>query len=658
MSVGGVPHAGQADSVCPVCWWPIHDAPTCDRCGWERPGQDVAVPVPADDERYLLASQLHDLRAAMRVAGPMASGNRARFDRLAVYARGGPPSAGQLERIVADIEIGEPTVAGTRFALTRLIAGEVDAIAFIEIGPDALAMDTLLIDEPGLGVPVRSGGESIQWTSVLPLLPDDADLRHFRLAGGIGAGLDQAEGPAILAAAVSETVEHVLARLTAGAAAAASHRRGHRAGGLRVDTILVRRTHQWPLLEEAASRARAIIRPVADIFMRPDAGALAEVVDSVIQGAPLRYGYYLILAAVDQADGDVTATASRLFASGTAPAPDAPLSVRRIVRPPKHAAERLALPIVARRDADEERWPPPLVQIAAIDGTSTRTTELTVQLEAPGRVSVWGTPPLVSADGLTADWPQPLTNLPGRIHPAVVLDLVLLVELGGDEDTVSERVGLARDLVGAVDDGADVHVAVVGYRDHFGRHHHLGKDATGTARERESRSLLVGCGLTDPLTVRRVLAEPEKWQAVPVRDYHASPIEDALFLVAGNDWAWRPETRHVLAIIGDRPPHPARIGPRGGLAVPCPRRYSWQDSLGQLRQSDDITCIAVSTGRARLDEAWRSFLRQGGFIDVRPEPDRLARAVGLPEGNGPVQLRLAASAESTPVRPTRREVSR
>ena len=230
------------------------------------------------------------------------------------------------------------------------------------------------------------------------------------------------------------------------------------------------------------------------------------------------------------------------------------------------------------------------------------------------------------------------------------------MELGGDEDTVSERVGLARSLVGAIDDGADVRVAVVGYRDHFGKHHHLGKDATGTAKERESRSLLVGCGLTDPLTVSRVLAEPERWRAVPVRDYHASPIEDALFLVA--DWIWRPEARRGLAIIGNRPPHPARVGPRGGLAVPCPRRYSWQDSLGQLRQSDDITCVAVSSGGAGLDEAWRSFLRQGGFADVRPEPERLARAVGLPEGNGPVQLRLAASAESTPGPPARREVSR
>lgn len=649
---------GQAELICPVCWWPDHDTVRCDQCGWGL------VPDSVADARYLAACQLHDLRAAMRVSGLMVSCDQARFDRLAGFARGGPPDGEQLQGIAADVVAEERAVTGTRFALTRLIAGETDAIAFIEIGPDTLAMDALVVDE--LGIPVRSGRETISWTDVLPRLPGDADLRHFRMAGGIGADLDQADGPATLRAAISETAKYVLARLMAAAAAWAARSRRDRSDGPRLDTVLVRRTHQWPLLEEAENRARAIVRPIADIFMPPGAGALEEVVDSLVQGAPLKYGYYLILAAVDQATGTVTPRAHPLFAAGAAAAPDAPLTVPITVKPPERAARRLALPIVARLHAGEEQhWPPPLVQMAAADGTRTGSTQLTVQLEAPGRVSVWGTPPLPSPDAMTADWPQLLSELPSRIHPVVSLDLALLIELGGDEDTVADRVGLARALVEAIGAPADVRVAVIGYRDHFGKHRHSGqyrRDATQDVRDQEDKELLVGCELSQADAVRLVLAVPERWQAVPVRDLYAAPVEDALRLVAQPEWAWRPRAQHVLAIIGGRPPHPAKMNRVSGPAVPCPHRYSWQDSLGHLQRNQDVTCVAVFRGRARSDgdveRAWQMFTSQGGLVEVSPEPEQLVRLAGLPARGGAAQLRLATYVSSTPIRSTRREASR
>ncbi len=656
MSAGGLPGPGQAESVCPVCWWPDDHVVIGDQCSWELRG-GLTVPAAADDDRYLMAAQLYDLRAAMRVAGPLAGGDETRLTRLAKLARGGLPSAEQLERIGADIEAGEHGVAGTRFALTRLIAEETDAIAFIEVGPDFVAMDAWMANE--YGVPFRSESETerITWTSVLRGLPDDPDLRHFRMAGGIGVDLERADGPAIIAAAIRKAARDVLVELKAAASASVARNRRHQPGRSRLDMILVRRTHQWPLLEVAATCARAIVRPIADIFVPPGAGALAEVVDSVVQGAPLTYGYSLLLAAVDQPAGTVTRKDYPLFPSGAAAAPDAPAAVSVIVKPPERAARRLALPIVAGRPG-EERMPPHLVQMAAIDGTKAKPTRLTVQLEAPGRVSVWGAPLVSLSDGLRADWPRLLDELPSQIRPIVVLDLVLLVELGGEKDAVADRVGLAGGLVEAIDPSADVRVAVVGYRDHGTKHHHSAKRRAGNPQEQDDRDLLVGCALSSVDAVRGVLAEPGRWQAVLPRA-DAAPAEDALHLVAQPDWAWRPQARHVLVIVGRRPPHPARDRPGSGPAPACSYKYSWQVSLDRLRHDQDVRCFAVFSNRTRpegVEQAWQAFIERAGFTAISPE--RLAQDLDIPTRASAAELRLATFAGPTAIRPRRREASR
>jgi hypothetical protein len=661
----------EAMSVCPVCRWADEGTPLCVRCGWEMRGGYIfgsALAGEQDELTTRLAARCrhHDLRAAVRAAGSVGERDDALLARLAKLARYGPPSDLQVRDAVAEADAQEPsvpaTMAGVGFALTRLVTEETSGVALIEIGPDAVSMQTLVADE--LGVPVRQAGDSLAWTAVLPILPRDADLRYLRMAGGVGTGhgsdraADAGQQPGILpdlalvAEAVADTMQHVLARFTAAASAAAVGSGavpGRPSPGdppyrvlPRVDTVLVHRTHGWPLLEAAAAQARTTLRPVAQIVAAPGAGTLADLADLVASRAPLRYCYDLILVKVNPRTGMVRPAPHQLFAAGAAALPDDRPTVRLAVAAPVPAARRLSLPIVARRGRSEASWS--LVQMAAMDGTATGTTQLQVRLEAPGQLSIQGTPHLLSPGPGTMDWPELLRQLPVQLPQSPGLDLVVLVELGGEPRIVAQRVDLARGIIDAVALGPDVRAAVVGYRDHFGKHR---VDAT-TAQEQEA--LVVGCGLGPVDGTRSVFADPERWRAVPVGDDHAAPIEDALHQVARPDWGWRPGVRHVLLIVGKRPPHPPTAGPHGDVMLPCPHRYSWPDALDRLRHDQAIESITVLDDRAAsawarkhgyAEQAWREFGVQGRFTADRSTATQVARIVGLTSTNDDIQLRLA-----------------
>ena len=183
---------------------------------------------------------------------------------LGGVVRGGPLKPGQMAQAMARLTTEEPppvSRAGVIFALTRLVAGKSSAIAFVEIGPDAVSLQTLVVD--GLGNPVQLDGESLAWPEIIPLPRGNLGLLYLRMAGGVGIALDEDEnvGPPALITAFGDGILPVLARFTEAAAKSAALARADRAPEERLacrpiywTPLLVRRTHNWPSLDAAAAR--------------------------------------------------------------------------------------------------------------------------------------------------------------------------------------------------------------------------------------------------------------------------------------------------------------------------------------------------------------------------------------------------------------------
>jgi hypothetical protein len=670
-----------------VCRWPDGNAAVCGKCGWQLLGDYALGPATWFDQREFDARladrrRAHDLRAAVRAAGGSGERDQDRLARLAGLARHGPPPPEQVDQARAAVDRADPPVVpgqpGVGFALTRLVSGQTEAIAFVEVGPDAIAVQTLVAGP--LGVPVPLAGGSLPWTAVLPLLPDDEDLCYLRMAGGIGepgggsdGGGSDGDGPdrypatpAALLAAVDEAVIPALSGLMAAAAAGAMTGLPAVTGGQpwqaphRLDTVLVRRTLRWPVLDAALRRARAVLRPVAEMVVAGSAGGLASVIADVAGQAPLRYGYDLVLVHVDQDSRAVEIRPRPLFPAGAAVRPGAETTVPvEVAAVPGHAEEWLALPIVAARGRVRNLRDPavlgenrPLVTMAAMDGAATGTTTLRISLLGPGKLAVSATPRLLPEGQVQAGWPAMISGLPERLPPknqaaAGGLDLVLLVELGGDRQTVATRVRLARAVVEAFRGAPAVRIALAGYRDHFGRHR---LDAINEP-DQEAEALVVGCGLTAPVQAQKLFREADRWKEVPIGDNRAAPIEDALKMIAGSKWGWRRQARHVLLVIGARPPHPRKEGPYGDTPLPCPHAFSWRYSFDRLRQEQAIECFAVldrAQTSSYADQAWKRLGAQGVYPAGSVTAGQLARLVGTtPQAAvARVQLAMYAGPES------------
>jgi hypothetical protein len=654
----------------------------CHQCGWQLLGDYALGPATWFDQREFDArladrQRDHDLRAAIRAAGGSGERDRDRLTRLARLARHGSPPPEQVDRVLAELDASEPPVAlgqpGAGFALHRLVAGQTEAIAFVEIGPDAISVQTLAAGP--LGVPEPLAGDSVAWTAILPLLPGDEDLRHLRMAGGIGeppddGGSDSSDphrNPATsadLLATAGKAVVSTLSGLMEAAAATVAGRAGRAARAANeppywLDTVLVRRPLRWPVLDAALRRARAILRPVAEVVAATGAGGLASVVADVAAQAPLRHGYDLVLAHVDEDSRAVEIKPHRLFPAGAAVRPGAETTVPvEVTAVPGHAEDWLALPIVAARGRignlrdlaalGENR---PLVTMAAMDGAAAGPTTLRVTLLAPGQLAVRATPRLLPESRARAGWPALISGLPERLPPKnraeSGLDLVLLVELGGDRQVVASRVRLATAMVEAFRAAPAVRIALAGYRDHFGRHR---LDAINEP-DQEAEALVVGCGLTAPVQAQKLFREADRWKEVPIGDNRAAPIEDALKMIAGSQWGWRRQARHVLLVIGARPPHPRKEGPYGDTPLPCPHAFSWQYSFDRLRQEQAIECFAVldrAQTSSYADQAWKRLGAQGVYPAGSVTAGQLARLVGTtPQAAvARVQLAMYAGPES------------
>lgn len=641
--------------VCPVCQWPAPEAAACGNCGARLLGGYVVGPPPphaqAELDRALAGERRrHALRVAVRAAAWRGDD---RLTSLAQLADGGrPASDAEVEDAKAayrEEESPYPAAPGVGLTLSRLVAGDTDAIEFVEVSPDGLAAYALVADE--FGVPVPRPGGQVYWTDILPELPPDDDLRTYLLAGGwVDPAVSADPGPAdpalaiAVAAAAEREIDGLVRAMTRGLRPAGPANGPGGDVGMALpplanpDTVLVRRTQGWPSLEMAAARARTVLRPIAEIFA-PGTDPLSEIVGDAVKRAPLRYDYCLVLADISQQTGRVWPFASELFPAGTAGAPQVLLVKDIAVMAPSGATDRLMLPVVVRRGNDPAGWP--AVSVGTMDGTAAGVTQLRIRLDAPGRVSMSASPRLVSGDGMPG-WPSVLDGLPGRMPGAVVADVVLLAELGGRPETIADRMSLLDGVVGELERAGGVRVAVIGYREHRDRY----PMADG---------LIVGCDFGNAADIRPVLALDDLWKAVVIRDVHAAPLEDALDRIAQPDWAWRPGVRHLVVVFASRPPHPSEIDARGQLqAIPCQAGLDWQAILDRLRQKQAVECIAVlpertarTKGDSHTERAWAE-LGTAGLLYAEQSPTAdLLRAIGIDRVDEDARLPLAVAPPDT-----------
>jgi hypothetical protein len=679
MSAELPPRLGSADKVCPVCRRPDQGGAVCERCGWElidslEPGAGTAADRLDREVRLADRQRDYDLRAAARAAADVGPADQLLLASLADVVRGGPLTPGQIEQAMARVKAEDPppvSSAGMVFVLTRLVAMKTDAVAFVEIGPDVVSLQVLVVDE--LGVPVRLEGESLPWTAILQLLPVHLGLRYLRMAGGVGVVSSEREDadPAALVAAVGESITPLLARFVAAAAKAAAIGQADRApddpdvpdtlsnsadGTSRLlDTVLVRRARGWLLLDAAAERARAVMRPVAEIAAGPASGTLADVVDAVAARAPLRYGYDLILVETNRRTGMVRPRSHELFPAGTAVMPGTlPVATIAVSPVTGYAAEQLALPIVARRapvadlrDVEALEEQRPLIAMAVLDAATGGPFQVRVELARPGLVQLQAPQEFLLADAVPGGWPELMVDLPERLWSAArlsagSLDLALLVELGGAGDqAVAARVRLIRDIIREFRDVPEARIAVLGYRDHFDIHH---RDKIGVSGQ-EEQALIVGSigGFSTSDDLQSMLQQSDWWSAVPVRNDYAAPVEEALWLLTGDQWDWRPDARHVVLIVGRRPPHPAITQPPGAI-LPCRNGLSWREALERLQREQALQCFAVlddDPAPGYAANAWQALTARGRVrIARRTTAQMLAQDCGLaPRSHA--QLRLA-----------------
>jgi cellulose biosynthesis protein BcsQ len=205
----------------------------------------------------------------------------------------------------------------------------------------------------------------------------------------------------------------------------------------------------------------------------------------------------------------------------------------------------------------------------------------------PTATGVGGESPIVLRGGERARQVKD-ANTRHRSEELPEIDIALLAELGGEEAAVERRIGLIRSVLDRLVDSAStetaIQAAVFGYREHDGPYR---RDA-----DKDHEKLIVGRELGSAQAARDVLSRQALWQAVRMMDGAAAPIEDALHELSRTS-SWRPEARHVLLIVGERPPRPPTFDPRNPLILPCPHRYAWNDELRTLRDDHLAVCMAV-----------------------------------------------------------------
>jgi hypothetical protein len=591
------------------------------------------VGAPPEAERRAHAGRLtaarrrYDLAAAVRAAGSAVSRDQALLDRLTRLVRGGPPQAAEVEAAAAEFDQNEPVArrdaaVGMRFAFTRLVAGETDAVQFVAIGPAGVSVVTFTADDLGVPVPVPAGSASLSWPQVSAAAPADADSWRFWLAGGIteegpaDRHLFMAETAAATTAAVRRLLDEASAALPPATVSAVAR------DALRVDRVLVHRADRWPAIDAVTAAVRTVIRPVTEITDLSDR-PLRAIAERTATCAPLRYEYAAMLVRIDPL-GRVSVVPRTLFPAGTVLLSYNQPTTHLRARVPPAAADRLVIPVVAKRGPVASRWPQ--VGRAVIDSALGASVQLKVQVERPGKVSFL--PRAAPDDGRLPDWPEVLSLTPPELASDAPADLVILVEIGPTPEAAGPRLDMLDAFLEQLTQ-PDIRVAVVGYRDHH-----------------QNATTVMGRPLDTPKHARQLLPDLRAWEAAHGDDY-AAPLEDALHWLTTEQLEWRAQARHLLLACGSRPAHKPKKANRDRASY-CPNDHDWQSILSSLRSQHSVECFALVDDAAQSDPRysaqrfWELFCRDRKPLSaVGAAGDALARDLGLAADAADVRLYLA-----------------
>jgi hypothetical protein len=203
-----------------------------------------------------------------------------------------------------------------------------------------------------------------------------------------------------------------------------------------------------------------------------------------------------------------------------------------------------------------------------------------------------------------------------------VVDVAFLAELGGSPSKVEDRIGLIRGAVEILGSGSlsgSVQVTTYGYHDHE------------FSRGMRTRPVVIGFYGQSVRAAQQALSLPRKWRGSPILYSAAAPVEDALYELSNHNEQWRAEARHVLAIVGRRPPHPY---PQGTAINSCPFKCDWHELLKSLREQHSLENVAVtenypSCGDAYVKQAWSELGKNGISNLEATNPGDLLQALGL-----------------------------
>lgn len=598
-----MPGANPHRAACPVCGQPFAvDEPSgpagnsCAECDWplwtpRRPGP-VTAELRADFDRRLdTARRRFDSRAAALItASP---------ERFASLIRGGRPAAGEwatarrqaakLSAGAADEKSVRETVAGM---LRGLTGGKRSDI--IEIGPEGIGLVRATADKSGS--PRLDRDQPVTpWAELLPMLSRDPEKRLLQLAGGI-AGLDRAELNTRLADGVLSVI-------------AVSRAEGDHPA----DTLVICQPAGWPLLEDAARRARQSLEAARLVRVEGMPSSGNGLIDSVAAGMPSLRGYGVVVATVDQQTGAVRTVIQPLFRPGDLPGTEASVAFRRI--PGDRSPVTLSVAVNGHADSDDsEAARPTVISTHMLPQPDEPHYQVRAVLDAPGRIR------FTEPRGITADTggqADPLAALPGNVgvRPGAV-DLVCAIELAGTKRQVDRRRDMVRELLEQLmheypDTGpASLRAGLLGCTDHV------------FAPGEEKRRVVRRAQLTSPALA---LAALTRFRGEEIRHPGAAPIEDMLYeahrMLAGSRDAGRAPR---LLLIAGRRPHPHRLGP--DKVQPCPFRCDWRRMVRTLAQAGVETVAIADVMPTRAARA--AFWADAGQAGLHALPDTSARMAG------------------------------
>lgn len=458
-------------------------------------------------------------------------------------------------------------------ALKAYVEGRARGLAFVEAGPDGVAVVPVQLDD--LGVPSRDDAKKMTfaWSALIPPAdPEmDDDERALQLAGGFGP---LTMTPNELASVLEERLRPILT-VTA------------HTSELRV--VLLNRLRAWPvsalLLKAIESRCtwsyEHLIEP-------EDVSSLDETVDDLLADAPIRFDYDLVRAMVDPATGAVKAVAHNLFPQGatrnTSKTRNEPIVAHYSCRGP------VQLVVVATRTPA-----PPLVNRPVVfSGTlpelsANDSCNLTIRLDRPGQLAFSGritpTPTPLSTSDIIRELPPSVGGRAGG-RPAN-LDLVFMVDLIGADELVAQRKAFVKETVAALKASYDgpgaLRVALLGVTDEL----HVDYER----RVMEHERYLPKVQRTDFTTPERMLEALDAAKSLnhPAQDYPCA-LDEAIESV--EDLHWRQSlSRRSVVIVTSRPPHPEQQGTH--RLIPSPTDQDWQAVFEDVRRRRELRVLLV-----------------------------------------------------------------